>query len=160
MKHVWKIVVGFVVLLIVVAACNSAKPVGSGGVATSPSISSSSGTSYTIPTVAVQPTGPAMTTSQAAALREAKSYLDYSGFSRKGLIRQLTSTAEGFSKADAEFAVGQLTVDWKEEAAQKAKSYMDYSGFSRAGLIRQLTSTAEGFTKDEATYAADSVGLK
>ena len=76
------------------------------------------------------------------------SYLDMSGFSRKGLIGQLSSSAgEGFSRADATFAVDHVDVNWNDEAVESAQSYLDMSSFSRQGLIDQLSSSAgEGFT--------------
>ena len=48
---------------------------------------------------------PDMTTGQKAALESAQSYLSMGGFSRAGLIGQLTSKAgEGFTPAQAAFA--------------------------------------------------------
>jgi hypothetical protein len=95
------------------------------------------------------------------AIRSAKSYLDLSGFSRAGLIQQLTSKAgDGFSRADATYAVDHIGADWNAEAVESAKSYLDLSGFSRSGLIEQLTSTAgDRYTKAQAEHAADEVGL-
>ena len=60
---------------------------------------------------------------QAEAVESAESYLSYTAFSRKGLIEQLEF--EGFSTADATFAVDHITVDWNEQAAKSAKSYLD-----------------------------------
>lgn len=95
------------------------------------------------------------------AIRAARSYLDLSGFSRAGLIQQLTSKAgEGFSRADATYAVDHVGADWDAEAVESAKAYLDLSGFSRAGLIQQLTSKAgDRYTKAQAEHAADEVGL-
>lgn len=95
------------------------------------------------------------------AIRSARSYLDLSGFSRAGLIQQLTSKAgEGFSRADATYAADHVGADWNAEAVESAKAYLDLSGFSRAGLIAQLTSKAgDRYTKDQAEHAADEVGL-
>ena len=101
------------------------------------------------------PVVPQMTVSQANALESAESYLDFTGFSRSGLIKQLEF--EGYSTADATFAVDTVTVDWAEQAARSAKSYMDFSSFSRSGLINQLE--FEGYTTEQAEYGADSVGL-
>jgi Host cell surface-exposed lipoprotein len=95
------------------------------------------------------------TISQQNAIDKAASYLDYSSFSRTGLIEQLEY--EGFSKADATFAVDHITVDWNEQAWEKAKAYLDYSSFSRKGLIEQLE--YEGFTNAQATYGVNKVGL-
>jgi hypothetical protein len=52
------------------------------------------------------PAAPAPTVAQEQALESAKSYLDMGGFSRAGLIDQLSSSAgEGFKMADARWAV-------------------------------------------------------
>jgi hypothetical protein len=91
---------------------------------------------------------------QQQAVRKAESYLGYTAFSRKGLIKQLVF--EGFSKADATFAVGAVAPDWNEQAAKKAQSYLDYSSFSRRSLIDQLV--YEGFTQAQAKYGAKAVG--
>ena len=104
---------------------------------------------------------PSETVSQKNARESAESYLDYQAFSRQGLIRQLSSSAgEGFSRADAIYAVNHIDVDWNEQAAKAAKQYLETQSFSRAGLIRQLESSAgEGFTHAQAVYAVNQVGL-
>ena len=106
-----------------------------------------------------EPAAPSMTASQENAVESAEGYLEYSGFSRKGLIQQLSSSAgEGFSRADARFAVNHVDVDWNAEAVESAKNYLEYSSFSRSGLIQQLTSDAgEGFTQAQAQYAVNKV---
>ncbi|HCA86360.1 MAG TPA: hypothetical protein DEQ61_13170 [Streptomyces sp.] len=104
---------------------------------------------------------PDHTVSQQSAIEAAQGYLDLSGFSKAGLIDQLTSEyGNGFSKADAEYAVENVTVDWNEEAVQSAETYMEMGGFSRNSLIDQLTSPHGGqFTQAQAAHAADNVGL-
>jgi hypothetical protein len=97
----------------------------------------------------------AMTVSQEQAISKAESYLEFTAFSRKGLIKQLEF--EQFSKADATFAVDHITVNWKEQAAKKAESYLDFTSFSRLGLIKQLK--FEGFTSAQAAFGANAVGL-
>lgn len=101
-----------------------------------------------------------LTGPQNNAVRSAQSYLKMSGFSRDGLIEQLSSNAgEGYDRADAVAAVDSLTVDWNSEAAESAKSYIAMSGFSCSGLIQQLSSRAgEKFTKSQATYGAKEAG--
>ena len=96
-----------------------------------------------------------MTVSQENALRKAESYLGFQAFSQSGLIKQLEF--EGFSTADATFAVDNVTVDWTEQAAKKAENYMEFQAFSRSGLISQLE--FEGFTTEQAAHGADAVGL-
>jgi len=107
------------------------------------------------------PAAPKYTVAQQNAIESAHSYLDLSGFSRTGLIQQLSSKAgEGFKVADAVFAVNHIKVDWNKEAVESAKSYLQMGGFSRASLIQQLSSKAgEQFTLAQATYAANHVGL-
>jgi hypothetical protein len=95
------------------------------------------------------------TVSQKNAKAKAELYLSTQAFSRTGLIKQLQF--EDFEKADAEYAVDALKVDWKEQAAKKAEQYLDTQSFSKKGLIDQLK--FEGFTKDEAEYGVSTTGL-
>ena len=96
----------------------------------------------------------ASTIGQLQALGAAKSYLSSGGFSRAGLIGQLTSSyGEGFSRADAVWAVNHAHANWNAEAVQAAKSYIEMGGFSRARLIDQLQSPyGEHFTHAQAVY--------
>ena len=100
-----------------------------------------------------------MTSGQKNALESAQSYIDLSGFSKKGLIAQLSSSAgEGFSKADATFAANHVDADWKQEAVEAAQAYLDLGGFSKQKLIAQLSSSAgDKFTAAQARYAANKV---
>ena len=93
------------------------------------------------------------------ALESAKSYLSFSGFSKQGLYQQLSSSAgEGFSQAEAQYAVDHVDVDWNKEAVESARSYLDLSPFSRNALIEQLSSSAgEGFTYEQALHAVNKV---
>lgn len=100
---------------------------------------------------------------QAEAVESAQSYLELSGFSRAGLIDQLSSEyGDKYTAEEAAAAVQHLEdsslVDWKEEAVQAAQSYLEYSEFSREGLIDQLTSEyGDKFTAEEAEYAVSQV---
>lgn len=100
-------------------------------------------------------TKPTTSFSQRNALNKANDYLDYTAFSRKGLIKQLEF--EGFSNADATWAVDNCGADWNEQAYKKAKDYLDYSSFSHSGLVDQLE--YEGFTSEQAEYGVNKVGL-
>lgn len=97
---------------------------------------------------------------QANAARSAQQYLDMTGFSRRGLIEQLSSDAgNGYDVADATAAVDSLTVDWNEQAARSAKQYLDMTGFSCSGLIEQLSSDAGSkYTEAQARYGAEQAG--
>jgi hypothetical protein len=102
-----------------------------------------------------------MTKSQKEAIEAAESYLDSGHFSKKGLTEQLSSEyGEGFSKADAKFAVGHVKADWNAEAVEAAESYLDSGHFSRKGLIEQLESPyGEQFTHEQAVYGVNKAGL-
>jgi hypothetical protein len=96
------------------------------------------------------PEPPPLSPGQRNALGSAKDYLDYTAFSRQGLIDQLKF--ESYSEADATWAVDQLGADWNQQAVLMAQDYLDYSSFSRDGLVDQLIFS--GFTQAEAEYGA------
>lgn len=106
-------------------------------------------------TAAPKPAPKKLTAAQEQAIGTAGDYLDYGHFSRKGLIDQLEY--EGFSKADATFAVDSLKVDWNAQAVGTAKDYLDTGHFSRKGLIEQLE--YEGFTTAQAKHGVTGAGL-
>ncbi|MFE4541578.1 Ltp family lipoprotein [Arthrobacter sp. NPDC056727] len=95
------------------------------------------------------------TISQQNALQKAGDYLEYTAFSRTGLIKQLVF--EKYSTADATWAVDRVSVNWNDQAAKKAKDYLEYTSFSRAGLVDQLL--FEGFTPAQAEYGVSKTGL-
>lgn len=105
--------------------------------------------------VAETPTGP-----QGNAVRSAKQYLSFKGFSRDGLIEQLSSDAgDGYELSDSTIAVDSLNADWNNEAVRSAKQYLSMMGFSCDGLIEQLSSSAgDKFTISQATYGAQQAG--
>lgn len=82
------------------------------------------------------------------------------GFSEQGLLQQLASSSgEGFTQAQAEYAISHLHPDWDAQAVDSAKGYLSSGqGFSRSSLIQQLTSSyGEGFTEAQAEYAVNKV---
>lgn len=95
------------------------------------------------------------------ALAEAKNYLDFSPFSRQGLIDQLSSDyGSQYNVGDATWAVNQLDVSWKKQAVRAARDYLNFTSFSRQGLIDQLSSSyGSKFTVEEATHAVNQLGL-
>ena len=97
---------------------------------------------------------PSETVSQQNAVRSAKNYLNFTAFSRSGLIRQLEF--EGYSKEDATYGVDNSGANWMEQALKSAKNYLDFMSFSESGLIRQLE--FEGFTAEEARYGVANSG--
>ena len=103
---------------------------------------------------------PSLTNSQRNAVRSAKQYLEMTGFSRDGLIQQLSSSAgDGYDVNDAKIAVDSLNNNWNEEAVKSAKLYLEMTGFSCNGLIEQLSSKAgDKYTVSQATYGAKQAG--
>jgi hypothetical protein len=101
-----------------------------------------------------------LTRAQQNAVRSAESYLAMSGFSRDGLINQLSSDAgDGYGAEDAKIAVDSLTVDWNEQAQRSAEQYLAMQGFSCNGLVEQLSSDAgDKYTKAQAGHGARAAG--
>lgn len=93
------------------------------------------------------------------AYSEALVYLQISGFSRQGLIDQLTSEwGNNFSVEDATKAVDALEangeVDWNEQAVISAMNYIESMSYSEKTTLEELQSEYTGkFTKEQAEYA-------
>ena len=106
------------------------------------------------------PAGPTLTNQQKNAAQSGRSYLNFTAFSRQGLIDQLSSAyGDKYAVADATIAVDSLNVDWNAEAVQSAKSYLKISAFSCQGLIDQLDSQyGDKYTVAQATYGAHQAG--
>lgn len=94
---------------------------------------------------------PSITLNELNAVKEAVDYLQYSPFSRQGLIEQLMYS--GFSYNDAVYGVDNCEANWKLEAIEAAESYLKFSSFSKEGLIDQLK--YDGFTDEESVYGVD-----
>ena len=94
------------------------------------------------------------------AQRSARQYLRMSGFSRAGLIEQLSSEyGEGYSVSDATVAVDSLDVNWNEQAERSARQYLNMMGFSCSGLVEQLSSSAgDRYSPSEARHGAQAAG--
>lgn len=101
-----------------------------------------------------------LTAPQRNAARAARQYLSMQGFSRDGLIHQLSSSfGEKYQEADATAAVDSLNVDWNEQAVRSAKQYLSMQGFSCDGLIEQLSSSAgDKYSVAQATHGARQAG--
>ena len=91
------------------------------------------------------------------ALKKAESYAKTMHMSKKGIYNQLTSEyGEKFPADAAQYAIDNLTVDWKENALKKAKTYRDTMNMSKSKIYDQLISEyGEKFTQEEAQYAID-----
>lgn len=103
---------------------------------------------------------PVYTLEQQNALEAARSYLDLTGFSRQGLIDQLSSEyGSAYPVEVATWAADTVGADWNAEAVESAQAYLDMSSFSRQGLYDQLTSAYGGqFTPEQANHALAAVG--
>lgn len=108
-----------------------------------------------LPTLANSLTGP-----QKNAVRSAQQYISIQGFSRNGLIEQLSSDyGDGYSVPDATVAVDSMNIDWNKQAVRSAKQYLSIQGFSCKGLIEQLSSSyGDKYTQSQATYGAKVAG--
>jgi hypothetical protein len=101
-----------------------------------------------------------LTGPQKNAQRSAIAYLELSGFSRAGLIDQLSSEyGDQYRVQDATVAVDSLNVDWNAQAARSAAQYLKLMGFSCAGLIDQLSSKyGDQYTRAQADFGAKHAG--
>jgi Host cell surface-exposed lipoprotein len=103
----------------------------------------------------------AATVPEKQAIGAAKQYLALSGFSRLGLISQLSSkVADGYPHKVAVYAVNSLHENWNAQAVRVAKQYLKLSHFSCSGMVEQLSSSvADQFTKAQAEYGAKKAHL-
>ena len=95
--------------------------------------------------------------------KAAMNYLDYTGFSKQGLIDQLSSEyGDNYPKETAEKVVNDIEeaglVDWVEQAKICAQNYLDTMSFSKQELIDQLCSEyGDQFTREQAEEAVGEV---
>lgn len=90
----------------------------------------------------------------ANCIKKAQQYINYTAFSRSGLISQLEY--EGYSTESSEYSVDSLNIDWNKQCAKKAQEYIDYTAFSRDELYDQLA--YEGFSSEQIEYGLSQVG--
>ena len=165
LKHRKYAAIGGIAGLVITAAAAAGCGVSTGGSTNSstPPPAASHAASSSAPATHAAAPPPQYTTSQQSAITAANQYLSLgSGFSKAGLIQQLDSSAgNGFSVADATFAVNHVSVNWDHQAALAAKGYMQsVGGFSYNSMVQQLQSSAgSGFTHAQAVFGAKSVGL-
>ena len=63
---------------------------------------------------------------------------------------------EGFTAAEAQYAIDNIKADWNANALATAKNYQETMSMSKSAIYKQLISEyGEEFTKDEAQYAID-----
>lgn len=115
------------------------------------SLSTPTPAATTAPAPVQKVASPSLTTEQQQAVEKANDYLDFTNFSKKGLIKQLAY--DGFSSRDATVAVNSMKVDYNVQATKKGVSYLQLTAFSKAGLVRQLK--YDGFTNTQAKLGAE-----
>lgn len=150
MKSVFKIAAGVVLgMVVLIVGC---------GVIVSSSLDStteSQDAAVSVAKVEVEKSGSKLTPGQENALKQGQSYVDHQAFSKSGLVQQLSSDFEGYSKKDAVFAANHVQVNWNAEAVESARGYLEFQSFSRDGLAEQLR--FEGFTPAQAKQAVVKV---
>lgn len=97
------------------------------------------------------------TQSELNALNKAQSYSDHQYMSKNRLYRQLTSSyGEGFTAAEAQYAIEHVKADWNYNALQTGKHYYTRQNMSKSRVYQQLVSPyGEDFTPEQAQYAVD-----
>lgn len=95
--------------------------------------------------------GYVLTKSEQFAAEQAIMYLDYSPFSQKKLIEQLTY--DGFSKEDAKIAIEAINVDWQEQTLRFAKLSTKYNTYPRNSTLLSSVLSKEGYTDKDIAYA-------
>jgi SOS response regulatory protein OraA/RecX len=95
-----------------------------------------------------------MTDTQESALARAKLYLQQGYFSERGLREKLIQ--DGYSAANAAFAVNRCYVDWSTQAVNAAKSYVKNRAISESALLKLLLS--DGFTNEQSKNAVKKCG--
>lgn len=94
-----------------------------------------------------------------SALKKADTYSSLMHMSKAAIYDQLVSEyGEQFSEDAAQYAIDNLTADWKANALAKAESYQEMMSMSPRAIYDQLVSEyGEKFTAEEAQYAIDNL---
>ncbi len=91
------------------------------------------------------------------ALSKANEYNNSMPLSKRELFSQLTDY-EKFTEEQAQYAVDNITADWKENALKSAKIYKNDMNMSNEEIKGQLTSDAGNkYTEEEANYAIENL---
>lgn len=120
-------------------------------VATAPAPAPTKTTTETKPAPAPAPAKPTVTNGQKNALKSAKNYLNFTAFSKYGLVKQLEY--DKYEEADCMYAVENCGANWNEEAMKSAKNYLKTMSFSKEQLKNQLV--YDKFTDEQAQYGVD-----
>ena len=160
-KRVWFWVIAIIIVIGATggSGTDDSKEINSGNIESEQEVSQNNSKNTTAENKSENKVEDNIPTEYKSALRKAKLYADTINMSKAGIYDQLTSEyGEKFTVEAAQYAIDNITVDWKENALKKAKSYQETMSMSPAAIYDQLTSEyGEKFTAEEAQYAIDNL---
>ena len=160
-KRVWFWIIAIIIVIGATggSGTDDSKEINSGNIESEQEVSQNNSENTTVENKSENKVEDNIPTEYKSALRKAKLYADTMNMSKAGLYDQLTSEyGEKFTVEAAQYAIDNITVDWKENALKKAKSYQETMSMSPAAIYDQLTSEyGEKFTAEEAQYAIDNL---
>ena len=160
-KRVWFWIIAIIIVIGATggSGTDDSKEINSGNIESEQEVSQNNSKNTTAENKSENKVEDNIPTEYKSALRKAKLYADTMNMSKAGLYDQLTSEyGEKFTVEAAQYAIDNITVDWKENALKKAKLYQETMSMSPAAIYDQLTSEyGEKFTAEEAQYAIDNL---
>ena len=160
-KRVWFWIIAIIIVIGATggSGTDDSKEINSGNIESEQEVSQNNSENTTAKNKSENKVEDNIPTEYKSALRKAKIYADTINMSKAGIYDQLTSEyGEKFTVEAAQYAIDNITVDWKENALKKAKSYKETMSMSPAAIYDQLTSEyGEKFTAEEAQYAIDNL---
>ena len=160
-KRVWFWIIAIIIVIGATGGSDTddSKEINSGNIESEQEVSQNNSENTTAENKSENKVEDNIPTEYKSALRKAKLYADTMNMSKTGIYDQLTSEyGEKFTVEAAQYAIDNITVDWKENALKKAKSYQETMSMSPAAIYDQLTSEyGEKFTAEEAQYAIDNL---
>ena len=160
-KRVWFWIIAIIIVIGATggSSTDDSKEINSGNIESEQEVSQNNSENTTAENKSENKVEDNIPTEYKSALRKAKLYADTMNMSKAGLYDQLTSEyGEKFTVEAAQYAIDNITVDWKENALKKAKSYQETMSMSPAAIYDQLISEyGEKFTAEEAQYAIDNL---
>lgn len=160
-KRVWFWIIAIIIVIGATggSGTDDSKEINSGNIESEQEVSQNNSENTTAENKSENKVEDNIPTEYKSALRKAKLYADTMNMSKTGIYDQLTSEyGEKFTVEAAQYAIDNITVDWKENALKKAKSYQETMSMSPAAIYDQLTSEyGEKFTAEEAQYAIDNL---
>ena len=160
-KRVWFWIIAIIIVIGATGGSDTddSKEINSGNIESEQEVSQNNSENTTAENKSENKVEDNIPTEYKSALRKAKLYADTMNMSKAGLYDQLTSEyGEKFTVEAAQYAIDNITVDWKENALKKAKSYQETMAMSPSAIYDQLISEyGEKFTAEEAQYAIDNL---